>query len=41
MLKHIVMWKFKDFAEGKSKIENAQWMKEHLESLIGVIPEIK
>ena len=41
MLKHIVMWKFKDFAEGKSKVENAKWMKENLESLIGVIPEIK
>lgn len=41
MLKHIVMWKLEEFAEGKSKAENAQWMKEHLEALVGVIPQIK
>lgn len=41
MLKHIVMWKLEEFAEGKSKAENAQWMKEHLEALMGVIPQIK
>ena len=41
MLKHIVMWRFVDGAEGKSRIENAQWMKEHLEALVGVVPEIR
>ena len=41
MLKHIVMWKLEEFAEGKSKAENAQWMKEHLEALIGIVPQIK
>lgn len=41
MLKHIVMWKFKPGAEGRSCEENARWMKEHLEALIGVVPEIK
>nr|WP_320038209.1 Dabb family protein [uncultured Bacteroides sp.] len=41
MLKHVVMWKLKKTAEGKSKAENALWMKEHLEALIGIIPEIK
>lgn len=41
MLKHIVMWKLEEFAEGKSKAENAQWMKEHLEALVGVVPQIK
>ena len=41
MLKHVVMWKLKETAEGKSKAENALWMKEHLEALIGIIPEIK
>lgn len=40
MLKHIVMWKFKDEAEGRTRKENALWMKEHLEDLIGKIPEI-
>ncbi|MDP2216333.1 MAG: Dabb family protein [Methanolobus sp.] len=40
MLKHIVMWKLKDHAEGKSKDENAAAMKEMLESLPGKISEI-
>ncbi len=34
------MWKLKDYAEGKSKDENAAVMKEMLESLPGKIPEI-
>lgn len=38
MLKHIVMWKLKAEAEGKTKTENAQWMKQNLESLMGVVP---
>ncbi|WP_319507774.1 Dabb family protein [uncultured Methanolobus sp.] len=41
MLKHIVMWKLKDNAEGKSKIGNALLMKEMLEILKEVIPEIE
>lgn len=41
MLKHIVMWCFKEGAEGKSRLEHAQWMKEHLEALVGVVPEIR
>ncbi|MCC8096583.1 MAG: Dabb family protein [Tannerellaceae bacterium] len=41
MLKHIVMWKLKAEAEGKTKAENALWMKEHLEALVGVVPEIR
>ena len=41
MLKHIVMWKLKEFAEGKTKAENALIMKESLERLVGIIPEIK
>lgn len=40
MLKHIVMWKLKAEAEGKTKAENALWMKEHLEALVGVVPQI-
>ena len=40
MLKHIAMWKLKDNAEGNSKEENAQLMKEKLEALKSVIPEI-
>jgi len=41
MLHHIVMWKFKDFAEGKSKNENLKITKEKLEELKLKIPEIK
>lgn len=41
MLKHIVMWRFVEGAEGKSRKENALWMKEHLEALVGVVPEIR
>ncbi len=41
MLKHIVMWRFKECAGGKSRTEHAQWMKEHLEALVGVVPEIR
>ena len=40
MLKHVVMWKLKEQAEGKTKNENALWMKEHLEALRNLIPEI-
>ena len=40
MIKHIVMWKLKPEAEGHTACENAQWMKEHLESLMGVVPQL-
>ncbi|KEH99950.1 Dabb family protein (plasmid) [Clostridium botulinum] len=41
MIKHIVMWKLKEFAEGKNKAENSTIIKENLESLQKEIPEIK
>ena len=41
MIKHIVIWKLKEFAEGCSKIENAQKMKKLLEGLQSVIKEIQ
>ncbi len=34
------MWKFREGAEGKSRQESALWMKEQLEKLVGVVPEI-
>lgn len=40
MLKHVVMWRLAAQAEGRTKSENAQWMKEHLEALVGQIPEL-
>ncbi|MCF0236392.1 MAG: Dabb family protein [Bacteroidaceae bacterium] len=40
MLKHIVMWRFKEGAEGQTATQHAQWMKQHLDALVGVVPEI-
>lgn len=40
MIKHIVMWRLKTEAEGRTKAENAEWMKQHLEGLVGVVPEL-
>ena len=40
MIKHIVMLRIQDFAEGKTKHENAVYMKEILESLKEKIPQI-
>jgi len=41
MYKHLVMWKLKDEANGKTREENAIEMKKRLESLPGVIKEIR
>ena len=41
MIRHIVMWKFKETAEGNTKEENMRIVKESLFSLVGVIDEIK
>ncbi len=41
MIKHIVMWRLKDRAAGAGKEENAQKLKESLESLVEVIDELK
>jgi hypothetical protein len=41
MYKHVVLWKLKDSADGKSKAELAREVKTRLETLPGIIPEIK
>jgi len=41
MIKHIVMWKLKEHAEGCGKLENAQKLKSWLESLADKIAELK
>ncbi|MEG0296248.1 MAG: Dabb family protein [Clostridium sp.] len=41
MIKHIVMWTLKDFAEGNDKKENAKKIKESLEALKNEISVIK
>jgi hypothetical protein len=38
MVKHVVMWKLKDFAENGDKIANARRIKQELESLRGRVP---
>jgi len=40
MIKHIVMWKLKDNAEGKDKLENARIIKQEIEALKNEISEI-
>lgn len=41
MIKHVVMWKLKDVAAGKTKEENAKIMKELLEGLPQKIEELQ
>ncbi len=41
MVKHIVMWKLKETGGGRTKAENALLLKEKLEALPAVIPEIR
>ncbi len=41
MIKHIVMWKLKEVAQGKTKAENAQVMKDLLEGLPEKIEELQ
>ena len=41
MIKHVVMWKFKTEAEGKTKLENMEELKRQLLALVPLIPQIK
>lgn len=41
MIKHVVMWRFHETAEGNTKAENMQIFKGKLEALVPIIPEIK
>ena len=41
MIEHVVMWKFADSAEGKTREENMAIVRERLLALPTVIPEIK
>lgn len=40
MIKHVVVWKLKDFAEGADKARNAKRLKIELEALKSAIPQI-
>lgn len=41
MIKHVVMWTFKDEAEGATKQENISQFKTMLNGLVGVVPGIE
>ena len=41
MIEHVVMWKFADAAEGKTREENMRIVRDRLMALPAVIPEIK
>lgn len=41
MIKHVVMWKLKEEAEGATKAENARKIKQMLEELPDKIPQLK
>ena len=41
MIKHIVCFQLADEAEGKTKAENAQIIKDGLENLVNLIPQAK
>ena len=41
MIRHVVMWKFKPEAEGKTKSENMEIVREQLIALVSIISEIK
>lgn len=40
MIRHIVMWKLKETAEGASRAENARTLKERLEGCRDIVPGI-
>ena len=40
MIKHLVMWKLKDSAEGADKATNARTMKEKLDACANIVPGI-
>jgi len=40
MIKHIVMWKLKEHAEGADRAANARKMKELLDACAGIVPGI-
>ncbi len=41
MIKHVVMWRFKEEAEGRTKLENMEELKRQLLALVPLIPQIK
>jgi hypothetical protein len=40
MIRHVMMWKLKEVADGRGRMENAALIKSRLETLPALIPEI-
>ena len=41
MIRHVVMWRFADMAEGKTRQQNMEYIRERLMALPAIIPQIK
>ena len=41
MIRHVVMWKFKEEAEGNTRLQNMERVRDALYTLVPKIPEIK
>ena len=41
MIRHVVMWKFKNEAEGKTREENMAIVRDRLYALLPIIPELR
>ncbi len=41
MIRHVVLWRLKEQAEGRSKLENAKMIKVQLEALPDLVPDIR
>ena len=41
MIRHVVMWKFKEEAEGNTRLQNMERVRDALYALVPKIPEIK
>ena len=41
MIRHVVLWRLKEQAEGRSKLENVKMIKAQLEALPDLMPDIR
>lgn len=41
MIRHVVMWRFEEQAEGRSRIENMEYIRQRLLALPAIIPQIR
>lgn len=41
MIRHVVMWRFEENAEGKTRLQNMEYIRDRLMALLPIIPEIK